>query len=686
MTTAAAYDWTVAGLPFMAAYTPEMPYERALARVVKEQVDSSNEPGDQSLDGWWVRSQTDWMAGAGYEWMEPIGEEPIPSTFNWSYGVNPWHEGEIYLHRTSTQALSLPVGTEVQHMTYNNGRIYFTSKDSNVLYEAPYDNLSAVTTLNAPSEIRSIVAAFGQLLIACKDGGIYSIAGTVATKIYDTPAEPRMWFVKNRLIIAVGGELWVKPALPTTLPGSLAPADAVVKYIDRGWEWTDATDGLSAIYMSGGGYDTQGIFALTIDATGAIPVMEAPIQVAVMPVQEKVLNIDSYMGTYMLIRTSSGVRVGTLSGDVGSLTFGPLMKCGTVRGPFAFWDRFAYSTVADAGEGRSGLIRFDLSGLTQQQTVPWALDVRVPTGDPNPVTQVMVLGQDHLVFGGAHLYETKPTSAFESYGVLQSGWIRMGTTVEKTWARLGLTRSNNSVGRVSGYIVTDDGTAHLAGTIAAPDFKKSFSLAGLGLKGTRAAVRIMLHADSLPPVTTPPVTPPLPGDPDYPSHPPGATDRSWADVAAAGTWQYHIDLANTWRTFGATDGTHVQTRRAALPGDLKAQQPSFLSLPTGTTDLEAWSLRALPAVPRQELVRVPLLCFDWELDGDGNQIGGVGTAITRYEELLDAVDDGAAVTLHDLNNDRTYVVSVSDMSFRQTAAPDRAEGFGGVIDLTGSIL
>jgi hypothetical protein len=111
-----------------------------------------------------------------------------------------------------------------------------------------------------------------------------------------------------------------------------------------------------------------------------------------------------------------------------------------------------------------------------------------------------------------------------------------------------------------------------------------------------------------------------------------------------------------------------------------------LGLPPDTAELEAWSLRAVPAVPRSELLRIPLLCFDREMDNNGGQVGGEGTAIIRYEELVAATSTGLAIDLVDLNSNRTYTVVVEDLAFAQVAAPDRGEGFGGVVTLTGKIL
>ena len=52
------YDYAIGELPFLSLTGDQTPYERALAPVRKQQVDQSMAPGDQSLDSWWLRSQT----------------------------------------------------------------------------------------------------------------------------------------------------------------------------------------------------------------------------------------------------------------------------------------------------------------------------------------------------------------------------------------------------------------------------------------------------------------------------------------------------------------------------------------------------------------------------------------------------------------------------------------------------
>jgi hypothetical protein len=56
--TSEAYDVAVGGLPFFYAINDSRPYIRQTAPFRKEQFDNGKEPGEQSLTGWWLRSQS----------------------------------------------------------------------------------------------------------------------------------------------------------------------------------------------------------------------------------------------------------------------------------------------------------------------------------------------------------------------------------------------------------------------------------------------------------------------------------------------------------------------------------------------------------------------------------------------------------------------------------------------------
>jgi hypothetical protein len=98
------YDVAVGGYPFLLAPTDNNPYQRETAQYRKDQFDSSKEPGEQSLTGWWLRSQSSFHNGTGIKFFDPTGGESIPYRFADSQGVNVWTKGQISLLNSTSEA------------------------------------------------------------------------------------------------------------------------------------------------------------------------------------------------------------------------------------------------------------------------------------------------------------------------------------------------------------------------------------------------------------------------------------------------------------------------------------------------------------------------------------------------------------------------------------------------------
>lgn len=95
--TGAAYDLSVNGLPFFIYATDETPYRRQTAEYRKQQIDQSTEPGEQTLTGWWLRSQSSFHNGTGINFYDPSSGEEVAYRFNDSKGVNVWNKGDVTL-------------------------------------------------------------------------------------------------------------------------------------------------------------------------------------------------------------------------------------------------------------------------------------------------------------------------------------------------------------------------------------------------------------------------------------------------------------------------------------------------------------------------------------------------------------------------------------------------------------
>lgn len=94
-----AYDIAVAGLPFFLAISDDTPYRRVTAQYRKQQIDQTREAGEQTLTGWWLRSQSSFHQGSGIKFFEPIQDESLRFQYTESKGVDVWTKGQVTLLR-----------------------------------------------------------------------------------------------------------------------------------------------------------------------------------------------------------------------------------------------------------------------------------------------------------------------------------------------------------------------------------------------------------------------------------------------------------------------------------------------------------------------------------------------------------------------------------------------------------
>jgi hypothetical protein len=92
-----AYDVAIAGLPFFISPLDDTPYRRVTAQYRKQQIDQSREPGEQTLTGWWLRSQSSFHYGQGIKFFEPIQDESLRFQYTESKGVDVWEKGQCTL-------------------------------------------------------------------------------------------------------------------------------------------------------------------------------------------------------------------------------------------------------------------------------------------------------------------------------------------------------------------------------------------------------------------------------------------------------------------------------------------------------------------------------------------------------------------------------------------------------------
>ncbi len=131
--TTVAYDVAIGGLPFFYGINNDRPYERQTAPYKKQQFDNSKEPGEQTLEGWWIRSQSSFHRGSGITFFDPSAGEEVDYRFSDSEGVDVWTKGQVTLLKKVEPAHITTGGTRANGRPWqflrsikwqNNGNTY----------------------------------------------------------------------------------------------------------------------------------------------------------------------------------------------------------------------------------------------------------------------------------------------------------------------------------------------------------------------------------------------------------------------------------------------------------------------------------------------------------------------------------------------------------------------------------
>jgi len=465
-----AYDVAIGGMPFIYAINDANPYVRQTAPYRKEQFDNQPEPGEQTLTGWWIRSQSSFHEGAGITFYDPAlipGEGT--SRFADSQGVNVWTEGEVTLlndtiETYSTSSTPVVIGTN----DGTNDCIVFSDgialKKITMAVDTPTTSTYTVSPAQTTDTFVSITTDGTRYFAACSSGIYVGVtSATTSSGVINAVGtnDVIVKFVKQRLMAGVANgiyELNPNTTPSTTLPGTALPT-VIFSHPSSTWVWTSICEGPNAIYYAGKNRTNSSIFkiGLTTGTTAlGFPNLATPTEIAQFPVTEIVNAIDVYLGTYMVICTSKGVRVAAIQDD-GSIKYGPIIIEGDFKG-IAFRDRFAY--VSGLVGTEAGLYRIDLSVELGALLFPFAKDL-VATNTTSTAASIAFLGSsDRVAFAVASdgIWIEKDTEKVTS-GFIKTGFIRYNTLEPKNFKRL-IGRGVFTFGTLSLQTVDSDGSIY----------------------------------------------------------------------------------------------------------------------------------------------------------------------------------------------------------------------------------
>jgi len=700
-----AYDTAVGGMPFIYAISDSRPYIRQTAPFRKEQFDNQTEPGEQSLTGWWIRSQSSFHYGDGIVFYDPTSSNsgsPEHYRFSESKGVNVWNIGQVTLLND----------VDAEHITTGaiapNGRVNQTLRSikwnntSGVLLHDEYDVDKIASDGTVTHFIDYNSGSDSKVYAICDDGvnafwitntstkkTVYKkpLTGTSAstadvTLMFDeigTISNATMEYVKDRIVMCADNKVYEFSSSAVAMPSPLYthPSSSHV--------YTSVAASGTSIYVSGYNGIQSTILKFTLSTAGVMPTLTSAVIAAEFPVGEIVHKIHYYLG-YMMIGTNLGVRVAQVSDD-GSINYGPLIV-ETSQPCYDFASRDHYVWCATGVDGEPGVIRIDLSAEIETLRFAWANDLYYG-GTNGHVTTACAFANstDQLWFAtsansvGGTITNKEMTSGVATLTTASAHGLVAGSSV---WVQGVDSNFNSSTGAwtvTSATTTTFTYTSAVTATVSSAAVTSSTALANVP-GSTYAEDETQLIPTGY--LQT--------GYIRYNTLEP----KNYKRLVARGDFTYGSMTLETVDADG-NEYDHISYDSSVPPVEVSTNQPQdaqeyvaykFIFYRDGTTAslgpiMKGYQAKATIATPRQRVMRFPVYCYDVETDRYNVQIGYEGRAFDRISQLESIEENGDVVTWQDLTTGESRQCVIEQISFTRLTPPDRGfTGYGGVIDIT----
>lgn len=651
------YQWALGGVPFLSATSDTRPDVETGVEQRKQQFDAFKDPGEYSLNQWWLRSQTSFIGGEGIVYQDPDTQGTSKNIrYAQSIGIDPFTdpdllqllresvdvtqsddeqtEGAMYAKQfthADDEAVWLAKGRTVWMNTMTSGGINNVDFRQVTVASTSSHWVGGMATLGASPPIMDATTeeyAFtvmdegapgtGKSGIWRTSNGFPSMSITQAYIIAPLDLkDPVIGSARGLVAFGNGSDFYMLSptatgaALPTE--NARVPSDQLICGI---------ADGPDAVYVAANSHYGGFIYKSTFDTNG---VVNGLTLVATLPVGENVNDIASYVNTFLVIATTTGVRVGSFTGD--GVTYSPSIitvprtgielgpESGSGFGRIAFYGTKAYVTTQGTPQhdGDFGIMAIDLSTIIQDDNTgasfnAYATWVYLP-GTSTPIDDVTATTSGRLVYTTDRGLASKAIAEHSvnliSMGYLDTGRIRFNTVEPKLFKYMSIRTPTPLQGDITVSLLDQGG----------------------------GITNYITYGPTLDP---------------------GTEDISTPTPAGPQNW---IALRFTLRR--------------------------GLSDPTIGAQLDSWQVKALPGTLKQRRLVKQFLCFNGEKDMAGNIIQGDTYSLERLTAVRQMYQRGDTVTLQDLVNNISDQVVIDDYQFAMLAPPGpNSENYGGYLTVT----
>ncbi len=706
--TGEAYDVAIAGLPFFLMNSDDSPYRRVTAQYRKQQIDQSREPGEQTLTGWWLRSQSSFHYGQGIKFFEPIQDESLRFQYTESKGIDVWTKGQATLLKSVVGQHTVTGGIQTNGRPWQYARSIQWDTSSitynGILLSDEYDVDKIFPAITVSITNKALTTNVATLTTSATHGlctGMQiTITGVDATfngeyRITSVPTTTTFTYAKTASNVAS----------TAVSPAGTGVAE-VIHFID---------------YNAGTDYPVQAICDDGVYAFWVTNVLASGTPR--LRVYKKLLTDDSSVSPTLMF-SDNGI---TVTNAVMEYTKERIVMC-----------------VNDK------VYEFP----TTQSTMPAAVyphnDVdHIFTSITSSGTAIYISGYSGIQ---SSIYKFTLLSTDGSMPTLTSAITAAELPVGEIVFKISYYLGNMAIGTNQGMRMADasqlDGSITYGGLIFESQqpvydfsFRDRYIWAASGVEGQVGVTRVDMGqplgnlqfpyaydlynpADTLGHYTTACA---FLGDTNrlaFCNAGNGSDGTIYIESAstliAEGTlrtgyvryntlelkiyklMQARIDTTNGGLNVDSVDyadnffriGTFSQ---GALVPEVNISYPQAaqeylgfqFTLTRSTTDTSkgplftGYQIKALPAIPRQRLIQYPLSCFDHESDHFGVEIGYEGSAYDRMSQLESVENLGDTIRVEDFRTGESYIGLIEELDFRNATPSDkRFSGYGGVLLVT----
>jgi hypothetical protein len=705
--TGEAYDIAIAGLPFFLMNSDDSPYRRVTAQYRKQQIDQSREPGEQTLTGWWLRSQSSFHFGQGIKFFEPIQDESLRFQYTESKGINVWTKGQATLLKSVDSQHVTTGGIQANGRPWQYARSIQWDKSSNtyngILLSDEYDVDKIFPAITVSITNKALTSNVATLTTSTAHGLSIGMQITISDVDATFNGEYRITTVPTTTTFTYA-KVAADVASTAVSPAGTGVAD-VIHFVD---------------YISGTDYPVHAICDDGVYAYWVTNVLNAGTPR--LRVYKKLLSDDSSVSPTLMISENSI----TVNNAVMEYTKERIVMCvndkvyefsSTASAlPTAVYAHndpdHIFTSITSSGAAiyisgysgiQSNIYKFTLSTAGAMPTLTSAITAaELPVGEivfkisyylgnmAIGTSQGMRMADasqlDGSITYGALIFEsTQPVYDF----AFRDRYIWAASGVD---GQVGVTRID--MGQPLGNLLFPyawdlynpaDTLGHhtTACAFLGDTYRLAFCNAGNGTDGTiyiESASTLIAEGT----LRT------------------GYVRYNTLELKIYKLMQARVDTANGGLLIDSIDyadnffriGTFAQESNVPevninYPQASQEYLGFQFTLTRSSTDVTkgplftGYQIKALPAIPRQRLIQYPLSCYDHESDHFGVEVGYEGAAYFRMSQLENIENAGDTIRVEDFRTGESYIGLIEEMDFRNTTPSDkRFSGYGGTLLVT----